>query len=65
MAMTYPHRIRKSQNFFGLDRVLATSWRVYNNSAVVAPRLVAAGRADVVTRITDRMAWESLQAKAR
>ena len=53
------------QNFFSLYRVLATSWRVYDNSGTVAPRLVAAGRADVVTRITDRMAWESLQAKAR
>jgi hypothetical protein len=47
------------QNFFGLYRVLATSWRVYHNSGAVAPRLVAAGRADLVTRITDRRAWES------
>jgi predicted ABC-type ATPase len=57
----YRARLR---NFFGLYRVLTTSWRVYDNSAA-APRLVAAGRADVVTRITDRSAWESLQAKAR
>ncbi len=53
------------QNFFGLYRVLTTSWRVYDNSGAAAPRLVAAGRADVVTRITDRKAWERLQAKAR
>ncbi len=53
------------QNFFRLYRVLATSWRVYENSGAVAPRLVAARRADVVTRITDRRAWEALQAKAR
>jgi len=53
------------RNFFGLYRVLATSWRVYDNSGSVAPRLIASGRADVVTRITDRNAWERLQAKAR
>ena len=53
------------QNFFGLYRVLTTSWRVYDNSGAAAPRLLAAGRADVVTRITDRKAWERLHAKAR
>jgi predicted ABC-type ATPase len=53
------------QNFFGLYKVLATSWRVYDNSGAAAPRLVASGRGDVVTRITDRKAWERLQEKAR
>ena len=53
------------QNFFGLYRVLTTSWRVYDNSGAAAPRLVAAGRADVVTRITDREAWERLKSGAR
>ena len=32
-------------------------------AALIGPR--QAGRADVVTRITDRKAWEKLQAKAR
>ena len=53
------------RNFFGLYRLLTTSWRVYDNSGAAAPRLGAAGRADVVTRITDRTAWERLQARAR
>jgi predicted ABC-type ATPase len=53
------------QNFFRLYRSMATSWRVYDNSGAVAPRLVAAGRGDMVTRVSDREAWERFQAKAR
>lgn len=53
------------RNFFRLYQTLATSWRVYDNSGASAPRLVAAGRGDVVTRVSDREAWERLQARTR
>lgn len=52
------------RNFFDLYRALATSWRVYDNSSEAAPRLLAAGRDDVVTRVGDRRGWMALQARA-
>jgi predicted ABC-type ATPase len=52
------------QNFFRLYRRLATTWRVYDNAGKTGPRLIAGGRGDVVTRVSDLAAWERLQARA-
>lgn len=44
------------RNFFALYRPLATSWRMYDNSRVGAPRLIACG-AGTRTRVVDPRTW--------
>ena len=47
-------------NFFALYRPLSTRWRFYDNSPGGRPRLVAAGRGAVSTRVVDRTLWRKI-----
>lgn len=49
------------RNFFALYRPLATTWRVYDNSGVPPPRLIATGRGSAATRVVDRRTWEAIE----
>ncbi len=41
------------RNFFGFYRPLAEIWRVYDNSTLPGPRLIAAGRKTATTQVVD------------
>ncbi len=45
------------RNFFSLYRSLSTTWRVYDNSTVSPPHLIAKGRGSKATMIADRLKW--------
>jgi predicted ABC-type ATPase len=45
------------RNFFSLYRPLADTWRIYDNSSTLGPRLIARGRASKVSRVVDEEAW--------
>ncbi len=51
------------RNFFSLYRPLANSWRIYDNSASSAPRLIARGRAAKVTRVLDEAVWARIKSE--
>jgi predicted ABC-type ATPase len=44
-------------NFFSLYRPLATTWRVYDNSSISMPRIVAWGRGTETSQIVDPETW--------
>jgi predicted ABC-type ATPase len=46
------------RNFFRLYQSLATSWRVYDNSLTLPPRLIAAGKGKKVTEVIDATRWK-------
>jgi predicted ABC-type ATPase len=48
-------------NFLQLYRPLATSWRLYDNSAGPPPRLVAAGRGKGHLEILDEATWSRIE----
>ena len=52
------------RNFFSVYRPLAASWRVYDNSSGLVPRLIAAGRRTVVTRVKDKQTWKQIMKEA-
>ena len=52
------------RNFFGLYQPLANDWRMYDNSEMPHPRIVAAGAGTRITEIADRRAWERIQRAA-
>jgi type I restriction enzyme M protein len=58
-------KLDESGLLFDLYQALATTWRVYDNSGAAAPRLVAAGRSNAVTRIAGQRAWEGFREEAR
>ncbi|MCX5674844.1 MAG: Zeta toxin family protein [Planctomycetota bacterium] len=45
------------RNFFDLYQPLATTWRMYDNSGALAPRLIARGKGRRTTRVLDRATW--------
>ncbi|MCY3021273.1 MAG: zeta toxin family protein [Planctomycetota bacterium] len=49
------------RNFFDLYQPLAATWRIYDNSDVAAPRLIAAGEGMAATRVVDRRTWEHIK----
>jgi predicted ABC-type ATPase len=51
---------RGLRNFFQLYLPLATTWRVYDNSAVGSLKLIASGRVKGPTRILDAKAWKDI-----
>jgi predicted ABC-type ATPase len=51
-------------NFIAVYRSLATTWRVYDNSAHRRPRLIAHGRGRRISRIADRAAWSRFERTA-
>ncbi len=53
------------RNFFSVYRPLAASWRVYDNSSGLVPRLIAAGRRTVVTRVKDKQTWKQIMKEAQ
>ena len=48
---------RGLQNLFGLYQLLATTWRLYDNSREVGPRLVASGGRRLQVRVRDASTW--------
>jgi predicted ABC-type ATPase len=48
-------------NFFQFYRPLATSWRFYDNSVGLEPRLVAAGRGRTTITVTDIALWSKVE----
>ncbi len=51
------------RNFFMLYQSLATSWRMYDNSRVSAPRLLAVGGRGTATEIAGEPTWAELTAR--
>lgn len=49
------------RNFFNLYQPLAASWRVYNNSMDVGPRLIAIGRRSTIRKIVDSASWNRIE----
>lgn len=49
------------RNFFGLYQPLAETWRMYDNSRWMTPRLVASGEGLAVTDITDKRTWQRIR----
>jgi predicted ABC-type ATPase len=47
-------------NFFDLYRPLADSWRLYDNGDESGPRLIAAGRGGVTTRVATPQLWNQI-----
>jgi predicted ABC-type ATPase len=52
---------RSIENFFRLYRPLASSWKVYDNSAPGLPRLVAKGDETGTTTVLAQEVWEAIQ----
>lgn len=52
------------RNFFTVYRLLATRWRVYDNSAGPVPQLIASGRGATVTRVKDKTVWARMTKEA-
>jgi predicted ABC-type ATPase len=52
---------RSLQNFFGLYRPLADTWRVYDNSGQANYRLIAAGETTTTERVVDELVWEQMR----
>lgn len=53
------------RNFFAMYRNLVDAWQLYDNSAVRAPRLLAARAAGASEEILDLAAWRHLEDLAR
>ncbi len=49
---------RGLRNFFTLYQPLAATWRVFDNSSALGPRLIARGKGKKTTRIVQRSAWK-------
>jgi predicted ABC-type ATPase len=47
-------------NFFRLYQPIATTWRVYDNSARSGPRLVASGGINVIQYVVDTGVWDKM-----
>jgi len=48
------------RNFFELYQPLADAWRVYDNSQITGPRLIAAGSGARTARLTDEATWQQI-----
>jgi predicted ABC-type ATPase len=51
---------RGLRNFFRLYQPLATSWRMYDNSAMEGVRLIAAGIGTDTTQVSDQTVWNRI-----
>jgi predicted ABC-type ATPase len=49
------------RNFFTLYQPLAITWRMYDNSRWLSPRLIASGARTAVTRIDDHSMWNDIR----
>jgi predicted ABC-type ATPase len=49
------------RNFFRLYRLLAKTWRIYDNSRGRRPKLIASGYSGRTTRVVDQRAWDALR----
>lgn len=52
---------RGLRNFFALYQSLADSWRVYDNSDINGPRLIATGSRTRTARVADEATWQQIQ----
>lgn len=52
------------RNFFRLYRALATTWRMYDNSQVGRPRLIARGQGERTLAVADRTVWSLIESTA-
>ena len=51
---------RGLRNFFELYQPLATSWRMYDNSAMESVRLIATGIGTDTTQVGDQIVWNQI-----
>ena len=51
------------RNFFDLYRPLADRWRLYDNSTVAGPSLVAKGKHASVTHVLDKVTWTKVMGR--
>lgn len=49
------------RNFFELYQPLADTWRVYDNSKISGPLLVAAGKGVRITQVVEKAVWEQIR----
>ena len=49
------------RNFFTVYRLMATTWRLYDNAGITGPRLIAEGRRDDPPSVRDRATWARLE----
>ena len=49
------------RNFFEMYQPLADSWRVYDNSHINGPRLIATGSGTQVAHVSDETTWQQIQ----
>lgn len=52
---------RGLKNFFELYQPLAATWRMYDNSQLPEPRLVAQGEREMITRIHQENTWTRIE----
>jgi predicted ABC-type ATPase len=52
-------------NFFALYMPLADTWKMFDNSAVAGPRLIAEGKLSAEPAILDQESWQRLKEVAR
>jgi len=50
-------------NFFRLYRPLTATWRMYDNTGVSAPRLIASGNGVATTRVRDTATWDAIRSR--
>lgn len=55
---------RGIHNFFRLYRPIVDAWRVYNNSRIGEPRLIASGFKDGTELVIDETDWQKFKASA-
>jgi len=48
-------------NFFALYQPLATTWRMYDNSRWMRPKLIASGRNSISETVCDRRLWRRIK----
>lgn len=53
------------RNFFNLYQPLASTWRIYDNSKPVGPRLVARGRGLEVTKVADHRTFAQINREGK
>jgi predicted ABC-type ATPase len=49
------------RNFFTVYRLMATTWRLYDNARTIGPRLIAEGRRGEPPSVRDRATWARLE----
>ena len=49
------------RNFFTVYRLMATTWRLYDNAGITGPRFIAEGRRGEPPSVRDRATWARLE----